>query len=165
MHIYLDCHGVLADLMAAIIRRYRLRYVDYPRGEYDISKIIGRDVPWAEFTANWWANLPRTAEASALVELGYHYASEVRVLSAPCSSECAAGTWAWVAANYPLKTLLMEDKYLLAGPDRVLIDDKDENIDKWIDAGGIGILVPRPWNSAYHVTDVVAHVEHCLLRV
>jgi hypothetical protein len=172
MQIYLDCHGVLADLMAGLIKRYKLRYVDYPPGEYDITRILKREVPWATYSAEWWSNLPRTSEASALVELGYHYASKgadgrhnLTVVSAPCSADCAAGTYAWVAGNYPLKTILMDDKHLLAGPGRVLIDDKDSNIDAWIDAGGIGILVPRPWNSAYHVADVVAHVEHCLLRV
>ena len=143
MQIYLDCHGVLADLMAGIAKRYRIQYIDYPPGVYDISRIIKRDVPWAEYTANWWANLPRTSEASALVELGYHYCSKnsdgqhsLAVLSAPCSADCAAGTWAWVAANYPLECILMKDKYLLASSDRVLIDDKDDNIDRWIDAGG-----------------------------
>jgi hypothetical protein len=37
-------------------------------------------------------------------------------------------------------------KASVAGPGKILIDDKNENIDEWEAAGGIGILYPRPWN-------------------
>jgi len=38
-------------------------------------------------------------------------------------------------------------KSLFAGPDTLLIDDKDENIEEFIAVGGRGLLVPRPWNK------------------
>ncbi len=40
-------------------------------------------------------------------------------------------------------------KSLLAGPDTLLIDDKDENITEFRAGGGHGILVPRPWNKLH----------------
>ena len=47
------------------------------------------------------------------------------------------------------RVILIKDKYLLARPGRVLIDDADHNVDNWVAAGGEGILVPRPWNSKH----------------
>jgi 5'(3')-deoxyribonucleotidase len=44
-----------------------------------------------------------------------------------------------------------EVKASVAGPGKILIDDKNENIDEWEAAGGMGILYPRPWNRAAHV--------------
>jgi 5'(3')-deoxyribonucleotidase len=40
-------------------------------------------------------------------------------------------------------------KHLLAGSDTLLIDDKDQNIEEFVAAGGQGILVPRPWNRLH----------------
>ena len=39
-----------------------------------------------------------------------------------------------------------EHKHYLAGPNRVLIDDRESNIEDWRSAGGIGYLFPMPWN-------------------
>lgn len=44
-------------------------------------------------------------------------------------------------------------KHLLARPDILLIDDKDQNIDEFVQAGGRGCLVPRPWNRAHFYAD------------
>ena len=67
------------------------------------------------------------------------------------------GSWTgkaqWVNRYIPVfnKRLIITQvpKSLFAGPDTLLIDDKDENITEFVAAGGRGILVPRPWNSLY----------------
>jgi len=50
-------------------------------------------------------------------------------------------------------------KSLFAKPDTLLIDDKDENVNEFHEAGGRGLLVPRPWNAdygmAHHTLEVV----------
>jgi hypothetical protein len=41
------------------------------------------------------------------------------------------------------------DKHLLAGPGRLLIDDHPGNCHDWNESGGVSILFPRPWNTRY----------------
>lgn len=48
----------------------------------------------------------------------------------------------------PVITMSHDQKHLVAGPCRVLIDDKNENIDGFRNAGGIGIFMPQLWNRA-----------------
>lgn len=57
------------------------------------------------------------------------------------------------------------DKSCLAHPDSILIDDCDENVDKFNDAGGKAILVPQDWNSSYKLFDnnnVAEKVEYIM---
>ena len=49
----------------------------------------------------------------------------------------------WVASHVPGTTLFLvqsDDKYRYAERDAVLVDDDDDNIGAWREAGGIGIL-------------------------
>jgi hypothetical protein len=66
-----------------------------------------------------------------------------------CSDACYEGKMDWLRQHMPSmvdKVIFTEHKHLLAAPGRVLYDDRDENIDAWEAAGGIGRLVPRLWN-------------------
>jgi len=64
---------------------------------------------------------------------------------------------------YKQLIITMAPKHLLAKPDTLLIDDKDENVEGFWDAGGKAILVPRPWNSNHKLSDVsVNMVSHSL---
>jgi hypothetical protein len=81
------------------------------------------------------------------------------------NTECYAGKFAWLqkftgSRKPPLMTA--EHKALLAKKDRILIDDMDKNISPFTEAGGHGVLIPRPWNTAFGKTmtpgDVVSHV-------
>lgn len=73
------------------------------------------------------------------------------------------GKMLWIDAwlpEYVKRTIITQaPKHLLARPDTLLIDDKDENVDGFREAGGQGILVPRPWNRdygmAHHTVEVV----------
>jgi hypothetical protein len=73
--------------------------------------------------------------------------------SSPCeTSGCIVGKAWWVdkhLPNYSRRLILTNRKDIFSGPGRVLIDDRDDNIGDWIDAGGAGILVPRPWNATH----------------
>ncbi len=62
-----------------------------------------------------------------------------------------AGKLSRLRASYPdipVITMSHDQKDLLATPCRVLIDDKNENIDGFRNASGIGIFLPQPWNRA-----------------
>ena len=60
---------------------------------------------------------------------------------------------------------LTPQKHLLAGPNRILIDDNDRNIEAFRAAGGIGILFPQPWNANHESqTNKTAYVQECLIN-
>ncbi|MBU6475626.1 MAG: hypothetical protein KGQ70_06645 [Alphaproteobacteria bacterium] len=73
----------------------------------------------------------------------------VKFLTAPVLSEgCFSGKAAWVQSFVPergreaLKDLIIcpgADKYFIAAPGRILIDDREKNVREWSAAGGISI--------------------------
>ena len=89
---------------------------------------------------------------------------DITILTAPMPNPGSwTGKYLWVEKNMPakfLKNIIMSvvPKSLLAGPDTLLIDDKDENIAEFVAAGGCGILVPRPWNELHGWADEALQV-------
>lgn len=45
--------------------------------------------------------------------------------------------------------IVCEDKWLLAGKDRVLIDDRASNVNQFVLNGGHGIVFNQPWNMNF----------------
>jgi 5'(3')-deoxyribonucleotidase len=57
-------------------------------------------------------------------------------------------------------------KELLAVESAVLIDDNEDNIEKFVSAGGSGVLWPRRWNKgdeSRSIQDLLKEVERHLL--
>ena len=84
--------------------------------------------------------------------------------------ESPTGKWAWIRDNLPIylkRTIITQaPKHLLARPDTLLIDDKDENVDGFREAGGKALLIPRPWNRAHLQADrTVEVVKEFLERI
>lgn len=152
----IDMDGVLVDLITGMNKSVRHgRKLIVPMGTYDFNEIFGCDVvkKMTLASANWWANLPRTSFASDLVELvlDRFEVSSIRILTKYISPSCAAGKIVWMKYNYPKIAeqivLVADDKSFACRGDDILIDDHDGNIDTWRACGGIGILVPAPWNK------------------
>ena len=65
--------------------------------------------------------------------------------------EAWSGKAAWVNKHlsfYNTRLIITTaSKLLLAGPNTLLIDDRDKNVEEFRKAGGQAILVPRPWNK------------------
>ncbi len=51
--------------------------------------------------------------------------------------------------DVPVIVLPGSSKYMLAGRNRILIDDADKNVSAWRGNGGMAITFPQPWNKAY----------------
>lgn len=135
MIIYIDMDGVMADFA----------------GHLQATGMQGADgrPRWNDMSRAWWASIPPIPGAFIFYS---HLAAraEVRFLTAPVlSSDCFSGKADWVQrflpaeGKYALKRLMIvssKDKQQLAAPGRILIDDRQINIDEWTAAGGIGIL-------------------------
>ncbi len=166
MKLFLDMDGVLTDfttgLMEALHIPYAYHAYPFEMNVWDFfPEIFARhgktfddcnDVCTHEF----WAKLPWMHDGQKILNtvLSKFNNDDVYLLTAPMPNlGSPSGKWEWIERNIPefkKRTIITNvDKGLLAGPGRVLIDDKNENIDAFWAAGGHGILCPRPWNKRY----------------
>jgi len=173
--VYLDCDGVFADFVTGILNA--LEYPDYDIHRwrwgrvFDIFPLIGTN--WKEAsahcTSDFWANLPWMEDGADIldvVRLRFRI-DECVVLTKPMDNdESYTGKARWISRHIPelrrrvIPTHVPKQEFCHSFED-LLIDDSQENIAAWIDAGGAGLLVPRPWNNldqTFYDGDAVKYV-------
>ena len=117
----------------------------------------------AACVSEFWAELKWTHDGLKILQAVIEKFNDIYLLTTPMPNfESATGKVLWVNKQIPVfnRRLIITraSKSLLAGPDTLLIDDKDQNIDEFIKAGGQGLLVPRPWNHRCYCTDRTVEV-------
>ena len=135
--VYCDMDGVL---------------VDFERGYNDLT---GKQTPgvdstydkndfWSAITkagAKFWAELNWMSDGQQLWDYIKQYSP--KLLTAPSREQSSEiGKQEWINNNLPSTPVIFKqakDKKDLAEPNAILIDDRKDNIQQWIDAGGIGI--------------------------
>jgi len=135
--VYCDMDGVL---------------VDFERG---YNELTGKQTPgvdstydkndfWSAITkagAKFWANLNWMSDGQQLWNYIKQY--NPKLLTAPSREQSSEiGKQEWVDNNLPGTPIIFKqakDKKDLAEPNAILIDDRKDNIQQWIDAGGVGI--------------------------
>ena len=132
--IYCDMDGVL---------------VDFEKGYFDLT---GREASyktnpeefWKPITdagVKFWTGLQWMPDGKEL--WNYIKPYNPKLLSAPSREESSKiGKFVWVKRNMPGTKLLLksaERKQEYATPNSILIDDRADNIQRWKDAGGVGI--------------------------
>jgi cytidyltransferase-like protein len=135
--IYCDMDGVL---------------VDFEKGYEELTgkNIRGNHVkgdssfwqPIADAGEAFWTGLTWMKDGMQLWEYIKQYSP--KLLSAPSRDQSSrTGKQKWVDENIPGTPLLLKSaelKQLYASPKSILIDDRADNIKRWKEAGGIGIL-------------------------
>ena len=171
MKVFLDMDGVL---------------VDFRRG---VGEVFGRNDlsnSWA-FWENWegvttkeisdicdkhfWWSLNWTPEGMGIYQttIRKFLVKDIYLLTAPMPNlDSYTGKALWVNKHMPIyKNRLIvtpAPKFLLAGPNTLLIDDKDENVEEFRAAGGQAILVPRLWNKMHENADQTLNVVKTALE-
>jgi 5'(3')-deoxyribonucleotidase len=160
----LDMDGVLADFMKAICKAHNRPnpYVNNPSAysEFNTEKVWGitPEEFWAPIqgeSLDFWAGIDKTPEADRIVRLVCREfgMDNVAILTAPSRDVGSVpGKRAWMDKHYPrlAKNMIFTSaKGFLAGPKRILIDDRDRNVVEFKQAGGDAILFPRLWNSSW----------------
>jgi len=156
LDIYLDLDGVLVDLVAGLIHGHNLNMTHEDVTKWEISDIAGipYDDFWGCFGKEFWANLPRTPEFDKYINMLDKW--NPIICTSPTKFEgCTEGKIKWIEWNLPRywargRFIITPKKHLIAQPDTLLIDDYDQNCVEWERAGGVSILVPRPWNGMKH---------------
>ena len=138
-----------------------------PRWGFDIVKAVNELHPsmtfsrkhfWDKIDRRVWSGAPVSKEFGLLLSRCKSLvgASDVCILTTPTEDpECLAGKLEWIHEHLPewmhRQYLMGPQKYLLAGPDSLLIDDSAKNIREFQQHGGQTILMPRPWNPLHSV--------------
>ena len=161
--IYLDMDGVIADYFQHAIKTfaravnleakdfYKEQLQHWPKGEWHIERGLGISSELYSFIMSrapgFWHDIPIYPDAHRFYcEL--RNKGDVTILTSPDATDpkCIEGKKAWLARyNFDCPVIFEHHKYKIGTKLDYLIDDKDENIEKW---PGIGILVPRIWNKA-----------------
>lgn len=152
---FIDLDGVLADFVNGVFKFHNFSIPWTEVGwEFDKKSGLSPEVFWNSLGMNFWAGLQPTQEFSAIKDAAEKRFGKDNIFlcSSPCLvNGCTAGKGLWVDKHLPgygRRLILSNRKEVFSGSGRVLIDDRDENIAEWIKLGGIGLLVPRPWNAA-----------------
>lgn len=163
---FVDIDGVLADFVDAAFERHNIR-TPWAEIRWDFVEQAGLNPKhfWSSLGFEFWKSLRRTLECSAITRATETKFGKENVFlcSSPCKTPgCAAGKAVWVdlylPPGYCSRLILTNRKEVFSGPGRVLIDDRDENIQEWVKAGGTGVLVPRPWNQTRNTSRDVSDI-------
>ena len=184
MVIYLDMDGVVSDAHQAfltamgredLIPNYHVEHA----GEFDVNKAAGMTAErmWSMVEAvgrGLWSRMPELPWAHELYERLKKVGDVVFLTTPSQDPESLAGKLEWLhrfTKRGDFKDYIMTArKDLLAGPGRMLVDDRLENVTAFREAGGAAILFPATWQGK---TDdeiweslpiVVAHVEEAGAR-
>lgn len=158
MKVFLDMDGVLVDFRRGVCEAFGR---DDPSTNWtfweDWEGVTTHDVD-VKCSSMFWEMLYCTPEGMEIEQAIRHTFGEsnVYLLTTPMPNPSSGiGKLWWIKRHLPwlyTRTIISyAPKSLLAGPDTLLIDDKDENIEEFRKAGGQGILVPRPWNKDAHL--------------
>ena len=133
--IYCDMDGVL---------------VDFDKGYKDLTRKLPKDAgdgpefwePIHKMGASFWIKLKWMPDGHTL----WKYINKYNpiLLSAPSKEESSKiGKRLWVKRNLPNAKLILRpasQKQQFSGENKILIDDRVDNIEQWKSKGGIGIL-------------------------
>jgi len=146
--IYVDMDGVLTDFE----RRFE-QFAGVSPDEFTSQKTIqvGKEKADEQFWdlidkqigVRFWAGMPWMPEGEKLYQ--YIKKSKPTILTSPSRDESSRiGKGVWVKRNMPNVPVKFgykaSGKAKYAGPNKILIDDREDNIAAWKAAGGIGIL-------------------------
>ena len=156
--VFLDMDGVLVDFFNAFAKLANVKHwkqMDSQRLQEVLNKIVGSD---------YFAKLPKTNACDSIVEMVVDFAGSYSILSSPLRGDIANSTKhkrAWVMNNLspqPTTTIIVRDKSqyaLLNGVQNILIDDREDNINKWQDAGGYGIKYQANENDVSVISEAL----------
>jgi phosphoglycolate phosphatase-like HAD superfamily hydrolase len=160
--IYMDMDGVLVDFLRGWLASYSgLGEPTRQPTRWDFYKELGYteegfNNTLNQLTSHWWATLEPTASFDRLYEqlrdlreLGYI----VHILSHAVTPEAKLGKYEWIQRNMPdfLDSLIMvdeaADKAAYAHKRAILVDDNEDNVTRFMEAGGEAMLFGQPWNN------------------
>lgn len=151
--IYLDMDGVLVDFVSGAIEATGIDLTHDTWTEWDAYRLKGwtSDQFWASINERlyFWEDLQPYPWAEELLELCKSFGDVVFCSTPSRNPESASGKLTWLQQRGWLKNhdcILMKDKWRLAKPGTILIDDRRESCALFAAHGGRDICFPQPWS-------------------
>jgi len=156
--ILLDLDGPLARWSVGLFRLYGRddlteRDVHAWDGALDVLG-IAYDEMWDKVNAagaRFWAELEPQPWAHKLVDALEQMGDLYIVSSQSDHPSGVEGKAQWMLQHFPhlyaRRTFFGADKWLMARPNAILVDDRVKNVRNFNDEGGIGVLFPMPANT------------------
>lgn len=155
MKIYLDMDGVIADFFGALANFYGVsHWRDLPNKEQNIIALGN---------TNFFSTLPKFETSDELVDFIHERTDgEWAICSTPLCNDDENSiyhktVWLEKMGYKPAAKIFTHTKEDYAvnpdGSPNILIDDRKENIENWINKGGIGILYQANQNSIDELKD------------
>lgn len=157
MIVFVDMDGVVADFVGGaklLIENNGYKQITdctnykieswYGLSTKEFWRIIDGEKDW------FWSELNRLDHAIDLINTAKMVGSVYFLTSPSRSPYCFSGKKYWVDHHFPNLSgnlIIAKDKYLLAGKDRLLIDDSEQKTSDFTAQGGNSILFPQPWNK------------------
>lgn len=154
--VYLDIDGVLADFTQGVFRAVgrKYDYNDPVLKNWMWYGDIGFDLPQIDSLCNinFWAGLPWMHDGKEILQLVERAFNNIYLLTTPMPNPGSyTGKMLWIERHLPKyinRTIITQiPKQHFANVTSLLIDDRYENCYQFQNAGGLAILVPRPWNG------------------
>jgi hypothetical protein len=160
---FLDMDGVLVDwnkgthiLHGLSWEEKRWPYEFGPGGWYFYKHGLGMSTSelFNGQDRKFWADLDWTPYGrDVLAVCEKYFGNTVCLLTSPFDQPGVVdGRKDWIKREMPEYTkrhLIGDYKNACAHPKAILIDDCQNNIDEWVKAGGLGVLLPRPYNNSH----------------
>ena len=151
MKIYVDLDGTLTD--------FDQQLADLMHLPLKRPMLVDDKIMWpalAKAGEGYWSTMPWISDGRELWDAVKKY--NPIILSSPTRDQSSVdGKKAWLSKNLPGVPFIIDknkDKYAAEGD--ILIDDRDNNIRKWREAGGIGILHKDAESTIKKIEDAVA---------
>ncbi len=160
-HILVDMDGVLADFLSASLSLWDFDPKDYPANTWEIADVLGISMSdfWGTIdkVPTLWRDLKPYPWVGELIALLNDSGVPWSTLTTPSRNPlCAAQKIEWMREHIEpnfTNYMIGKQKYLMASPGHLLIDDYDKNVDSFREHGGQAILFPQRWNSAHRISD------------
>lgn len=150
--LFIDMDGVLVDFNGGVAKEFGVDLSKNYNWHFDYKELFGltRDEFWHSIERDeFWANLEPLPWAHEMLKMLEPYEPCILTTPAMCT---ASGKQRWIKNYLPRywntgRYLIGPAKAYCASPGAVLIDDKEQNVLDFREAGGQAVLFPAMWNS------------------
>lgn len=172
--IFFDVDGVIANFNHGAMTLHGLHDQTnpwpWPKGIWAWHESTGLSAEqfFANMEVEFWTSLPRIEDGFEMLALceAKVGADNVCLLTSDTDNDgCYPGKVAWVKQHLPTyrdRMFTGRPKFFCAHRTALLVDDADKNIRRFTSEpwGGHGLLVPRVWNSLYHIAEVGGSLDY-----
>jgi 5'(3')-deoxyribonucleotidase len=176
IRILVDMDEVLVDFVDAACRIHGRNVGDvllsWPKDTWNMAQALGLSQgdfwhPIYIAGEKFWEQLQPKPWIKNLLREVKSLTDDWHIISSPTRhSECYSGKVKWLKEYFGStfdQFALTPHKHIFAQENVVLIDDHDDNVEKFVEAGGMGILFPAKYNAnSDWASDPVPYVRHQL---